>query len=151
MRGRARKAVRWLVFADSRGVARNWPMSSRQRARLACSLNMAADSRRPLVRRAMAIRRTRDRFTIDPLNEQDYQRLIDEAFPPTATCVGVVHLWSLDIPEKSANESRPFKDTGEDLARSLGCGSVLQLVRALSRSTRCGSRRCGWSLPERSR
>ncbi|MEX0586143.1 MAG: acyltransferase domain-containing protein, partial [Pirellulales bacterium] len=91
----------WLIFADSRGVGRQ--LADRLAQRGEASVLIESDS----------------------LDGDQYRRLIEaEFFTKSRACLGVVHLWSLDIPtacEESLSKSR-----------RLGCGSVLQLVQALA-------------------
>jgi acyl transferase domain-containing protein/NADPH:quinone reductase-like Zn-dependent oxidoreductase/thioesterase domain-containing protein/nucleoside-diphosphate-sugar epimerase len=132
----------WLIFADGRGIGRGLA------DRLA---TLGHDSL--LIEPADTLRWMADdsgngkpgRSTtakIDPLEERHYQQIFENAFVATGrTCLGIVHLWSLDIPEESGtlslspaltgrrNESEPLR-----ASRRLGCGSALQLARTLSRA-----------------
>ena len=100
--------------------------------------------------------------TIDPLDESHYRQLIDGALAASAqSCAGIVHLWSLDIPEASpairepgserpamtrspqrrkgpdgwpGPGHKPCDTNAWDAARRLGCGSAVQLIRAMARA-----------------
>ncbi|MEX2092276.1 MAG: SDR family NAD(P)-dependent oxidoreductase, partial [Pirellulales bacterium] len=62
--------------------------------------------------------------TVQPLDQGHFKRLLQDGFADKSRpCLGVVHLWSLDIPEHDFAA-----------ARQLGTGSVLQLTRTLARS-----------------
>jgi NADPH:quinone reductase-like Zn-dependent oxidoreductase/thioesterase domain-containing protein/acyl carrier protein len=131
----------WLVFADKRGVARQLSerLSSLGQscilvepgAKLALgqlSAGSATNGRRS--QRATAL--------IDPLDESHYRELIEIHFIRAGrACLGVVHFWSLDITEERppSGAQRDATDVAWQHVRRLGCGSVLQLVRALSRTT----------------
>ena len=117
----------WLIFADSRGIGRT--LADQLRAKGASCV---------LVERGDKFESTGGstgnghaaqpgKFRIDPLDEAHYKRLISEAFGArTAGCAGIAHLWSLDV-AAATNEV--------DL---LACGSVLQLLRTLSRAGLAG-------------
>ncbi|HVT30619.1 MAG TPA: beta-ketoacyl synthase N-terminal-like domain-containing protein, partial [Lacipirellulaceae bacterium] len=129
---------RWLIFADSHGVARKLADELASKGDTCVLIEYGAGFRSSAGAPENGHPAQYERFTINPLDEQDYQRLIDEVFKLTSTtCAGVVHLWSLDIPN-DLSPCASLQELGKDVARTLGCGSVLQLVRALSRSTRVG-------------
>ncbi len=91
----------WLIIADARGVGRQ--LAERLAERGEVSVVVDPDS----------------------IDGVQYQQWIEAEFvAKSRACLGVVHLWSLDI--RQAGE--------ESLAESrrLGCGSVLQLIRALA-------------------
>jgi acyl transferase domain-containing protein/thioesterase domain-containing protein/nucleoside-diphosphate-sugar epimerase len=127
----------WLILADERGVA----------ARLADQLGRQGEASilvrpgsRLQVCEAGAANGEPSRHaeaTLDPLNQDEYLELINEQFiAKRRECLGIVHLWSLDIPKTEATAS---VDSVWQKSQSLGCGSSLQLVRALSRTSLNGS------------
>jgi acyl transferase domain-containing protein/thioesterase domain-containing protein/acyl carrier protein len=124
------KAGAWLIFVDSRGVARQ--LADQLAKTGAISV---------LVERGNVFQFTghdegnghathHASAAIDPLDESHYAQLIEAAFGRSGrACSGIVHLSSLDIRERSAGAAQHDRD---ELA--LGCGSALLLVRALSRA-----------------
>jgi acyl transferase domain-containing protein/thioesterase domain-containing protein/acyl carrier protein len=68
--------------------------------------------------------------TVDPLQESHYEQLLKQAFGQTdRRCRGIVHLWSLDVPDPSSSAD------AWKISRELGSGSALQLIRALARAS----------------
>lgn len=114
----------WLIFADSRGVGRN--LADQLGAAGGSCILVEHGEEFGFVAGAMENGHParHDRFRINPLDETHYARLIKVAFgSPKRGCAGIVHLWSLDIPDEPSADSR-----------ALGSGAVLQLIRAISRS-----------------
>jgi acyl transferase domain-containing protein/thioesterase domain-containing protein/acyl carrier protein len=125
----------WIIFADSKGLGRaladrltergeaSLLVEPGQQLELLDSESENGDARHPANAR------------LNPLDEQHYQQLLDAAFHSrNQPCRGVVHLWSLDIPSEStvSDELQGFESSNS--SETLGCGSVLQLIRALSRA-----------------
>ncbi len=137
--GEARTALAsngaWLIFADSRGVAQQ--LTERLAARGEASV---------LVRPAAAFRISSSEtgnskpasaasMTLDPQNEDHYRELFEQVFgSDDRACLGVVHLWSLDIREEPSS-GPALEGRGTSSARRLGCGSAVQLVRAVTRAS----------------
>jgi NADPH:quinone reductase-like Zn-dependent oxidoreductase/thioesterase domain-containing protein/nucleoside-diphosphate-sugar epimerase len=114
----------WLIFGDKHGVGRELAARFTERGQrsvvveagdgLAIDPHTSGNGRPGQLTLA----------TVDPLEGDHYRRLITSTFlEQKQACQGVVHLWSLDVPENS--------DRAIEIARRLGCGSVLHLVRAL--------------------
>jgi phthiocerol/phenolphthiocerol synthesis type-I polyketide synthase C len=110
----------WLIFADRGGTGEA----------LAAALS-ARGERCAVVLAGEAYEREADlRVRLRPCSEEDLQRLLAETMPDGAPpCRGVVHLWSLDIPEIGEDAAGAM-----DRAHDLGCGSVLALVHKLVRT-----------------
>jgi acyl transferase domain-containing protein len=107
----------WLILADESGVAESLQRHLRS-AGQSCVMAWPGRS---------FVRQTHDRFTLDPANRRDFERLLEEIGITTRTQLrGVLHLWSLNCPAFDTMAA-------EDLARSelLGCGAALHLVQAL--------------------
>ncbi len=119
----------WLIFADSRGVGRSLA-DQLGAAGNACILVARGDEFESVAGASENGHPARHgRFLINPLDETHYARLIDEAFvAQKCACAGIVHLWSLDVSDESLTDANAF-----------GCGGVLQLVRATTRSSLQGS------------
>lgn len=114
----------WLIFADSRGVARKLADQLLAGGKPSVLVEAATEYASPVQEPSNGHPGRRIAAKIDPLDESQYRRLIDEVFTSTKkTCAGIIHLWSLDI---DANDV-----AGES---TNGCAGALQLVRALSRS-----------------
>ena len=103
----------WIVFADEGTTGTN----------LAEQLHANGD-RCLLVKVGASDETNGDDWKINPAQPDEYRELLKAASP----CRGIVHLWSLDLPEldEISNE--------EELERAqmLGCGSVLHLLRAIA-------------------
>ncbi|MDQ2695994.1 MAG: beta-ketoacyl reductase, partial [Pseudomonadota bacterium] len=99
---------RWLIFADTGGVGNG--LAARWRARGDAVV---------LVRAGSGYGREADAI-LDPAAPGDFHRLLREV-GGGGRLRGVVHLWSLDEPEATADSRIP------------GCASVLHLVQALAR------------------
>ena len=107
----------WLILADKKGVG-----ESLRKRLMSAGQNCVLARPGPLF-----VRQSDDLFALDPANQADFERLLEEArITPQNPLRGVLHLWSLDFTDFDAM-------TSEDLAHSqlLGCGSALHLVQAL--------------------
>jgi acyl transferase domain-containing protein/thioesterase domain-containing protein/acyl carrier protein len=123
---RAVQAGTWLIFADTSELAQSLASQLREKHGQESVLVLAGDH---------FAKRDTNEFSIDPLAGPDYERLLREAFATAnapRACAGVIHLWSLDIPQ--ADEAKNSGDAMLSKARRLGCGSALQLIRELARS-----------------
>ncbi|MGI9454936.1 MAG: SDR family NAD(P)-dependent oxidoreductase, partial [Aeoliella sp.] len=118
----------WLLFADEVGTGE------------ALAERLAMRNRQVLLVRPGDELRLQDgaasgsiaRATIDPQDEQQYGELFSKAMSNEASIAGVVHLWSLDIPEP------PHSSSAEDAWREstrLGVASALLTLKQLAR---CG-------------
>jgi acyl transferase domain-containing protein/thioesterase domain-containing protein/acyl carrier protein len=128
----------WLIFADVRGVGRQ--LAERLAARGEASV---------VVQPATALQIAPGESgngkparptsaTVDPLDESHYRELLEQVFGSSGrACLGVVHLWSLDIREEPSSSP----GGSGNVAQRLGCGSAVQLVRALTRSNVPGAPR----------
>ena len=112
----------WLIFADSSGVGEELG-----------ALIKAQGGRSILVTRGESYERTdSEHFRIRPERPEDVRQLLDAVIAPDQpTCRAIVHLWSLDAapPEETTV-------TSLETAQTLGCGSILQLVKELARVER---------------
>jgi len=110
----------WLIFADTGGVGD-----------ALSALLEARGERSILVARGESYEQTDgEHYRIRPERPEDIRRLFEAALGSDQPgCRGVVHLWSLD-------DARPEETTVASLnaAQTLGCGSVLLLVRELART-----------------
>ncbi|OHB69486.1 MAG: hypothetical protein A2V70_10225 [Planctomycetes bacterium RBG_13_63_9] len=116
----------WLIFADTGGVAATLAENLRQQGNRCIVVSpdnaFASTATDPAC--------DDDTYRIDPLSGKDYQRLLGEVLGKDAPkCLGIVHLWSLDVPTP-----KRLNTQGLDDARRLGCGSVLRLLQQLARS-----------------
>jgi acyl transferase domain-containing protein/thioesterase domain-containing protein/acyl carrier protein len=98
----------WLILSDEQGVGQALADRLAERGLAAVLI--------PPVRIADS-----SSLQLNPLNEDHYRQLIDETFrSKNRPCLGIVHLRSLDVVEQ---------DDAHDV-----CGSVVQLIRVLSRA-----------------
>nr|VFK64743.1 MAG: Acyl transferase domain-containing protein [Candidatus Kentron sp. UNK]VFK71219.1 MAG: Acyl transferase domain-containing protein [Candidatus Kentron sp. UNK] len=119
----------WLIFADRGGVGRK--LAERlEAAGNTCILVYAdvegwAKSRSDVLISGEA-HPTENTWYLDPADPADFQRLFTDAFrEETPPLRGIVHLWSLDVPDT-------LELTAEKLTevQTLTCGSVLHLLQA---------------------
>ena len=107
----------WLVFADRHGVGRELSTVIGDASRVVVITQGEEFGKLP-AENGEAVG-----YRIDPLNEDHYRRLFEEALGAEVSGrTAIVHLWSLDISEPAV-----------PLTNALGCGSVLQLVRQVAR------------------
>src|SRR5579871_798844 len=106
----------WLVFADTGGVARS----------LAQRFESFGHECVSVVAGSAYEKRAATEFTVDPANPGDFVRLLEES--PFARYLGVVHCWSLDIPEAG-----PLTSASLGAAQILGSASAIHLVQGLCR------------------
>ncbi len=108
----------WLILADAQGVGRQ----------LAAALETQGQT--SLVASAgPAYRRESDRsWQLNAAEPGQFSQLLSEAFGQGLPCLGVVDLWSLDVP-------RPREESAATAAAddppTLGCASALHLTQAL--------------------
>jgi myxalamid-type polyketide synthase MxaE and MxaD len=110
----------WLIFTDRGGVGD-----------ALSALLEARGERSILVSCGESYEQTDDEhYRIRPERPEDIRRLFEAAqVSDQSSCRLIVHLWSLDV-------ARPEETTVASLnaAKTLGCGSVLQLVQELART-----------------
>jgi acyl transferase domain-containing protein/thioesterase domain-containing protein/acyl carrier protein len=113
------KTGTWLLFADRSGVAE----------KLAAALKKQG-GHPLLVFCGEKFQRTGgNRFEIAASSPADLQQLLAEAnLTNGKSLAGVVHLWSLDVPDAAGLDSHSLRQ-----AESAGCHSVLHLVQLLAR------------------
>ncbi len=106
----------WLVFADNGGVARS----------LAQRFGSFGHQCVSVVAGSAYEKRAPTEFTVDPACPGDFVRLLEES--PLTRYLGVVHCWSLDVPEAEF-----LTGTSMDAAQILGSASAIHLVQSLCR------------------
>jgi acyl transferase domain-containing protein len=121
------EAGTWIVLADNTGVGA--ALCRLLQGRGQKSISVTPGERYEIL--------ADGHIQIDPESPQDFVRLFREIrwsdLPP---CRGIVHLWALETP--------PFEETSIEVLRASqrqGCGSVLCLLQAISRSQGIGSPR----------
>ncbi|MEX0612365.1 MAG: SDR family NAD(P)-dependent oxidoreductase, partial [Pirellulales bacterium] len=125
----------WLIFADGQGLGQ-------QLADVFAERGQASLLVRPGERFEVAAEASTNgqpgrqaHATVDALDESHYRELIEKQFVANErACLGVVHLWSLDIEEPTLDARTSREAEMWQKAQRLGCGGALELVRALSRA-----------------
>ncbi|MCH8029346.1 MAG: type I polyketide synthase [Candidatus Dadabacteria bacterium] len=113
---------KWLVFADGGRVGKSLPAMFRARG-CECVVVKPGDKFKLTYKRNGA-----EHYLINTEDPEDFRKLLDSAFDPGGSpCLGVVHLWSMDVPCPTG--SVDFEDS-----QNLTCGSVLYLIHALAES-----------------
>ncbi|MBW4570590.1 MAG: type I polyketide synthase [Tolypothrix carrinoi HA7290-LM1] len=107
----------WLIFADSTGIGTKLAKQLRAQGD-SCVLAFVGSTYKQIAS---------EHYELDPLALADFQRLLqDIGKDGESSLCGIVHLWSL---ESASNE---LSSGALQWAQSLGSGSVLHLVQALS-------------------
>ncbi len=107
----------WLIFSDRDGLGDQLCSLIRERGE-SCAQVFAG-----------SVYRNEDgeRFEVDPLNPEHFQRLFAES--TNGSPLGIAHLWALDVAEPSALTPATL-----DEARQLTCASLLHLVQGITGS-----------------
>lgn len=124
----------WLIFGDRQGVGRQLveALGDRGQASVLVEAGSQYEFRGGESNNGRPNRPPTAQ--VDPLNQSHYERLIAEAYlSRNRPCLGIVHLWSLDVPSPSGSTD------AWDTARRLGCGSLVQLLRVLARTSLPGA------------
>ena len=106
---------RWLIAADSGGIGENIASWLRQHGEEVIVAHRAAEFGRP----------GPVKFSVREDRVEDWERTIQSGSLPWR---GVVHLWSLDIPDADENPHAFF-----DAARRWGCLSASTLIQAVAK------------------
>lgn len=129
----------WLIFADEHGVGQRLADRFSERGETSVLVKPGAQFHLSEINSTNGQPGQHSTATVDPLNEFDYRQLVEKALlGKQRKCLGVVHLWSLDIADEEAPPAQSaalFQGQAEDKwqrMRRLGCGSALQLLRAIS-------------------
>jgi myxalamid-type polyketide synthase MxaB len=104
----AEQPGKWLIFADEGGTGLKLAQLLQKRGE-ECAIVSAGDAYKRL---------QEDRYQINSLASEDFERLLKDLDCDCKSLRGIVHLWSLD------------KITLQE-AQARGCGSALHLVQAL--------------------
>jgi myxalamid-type polyketide synthase MxaB len=100
----------WLILADDQGIGQDLAALLRYQEEN-CIIVSPGNEYQQITNR---------QFTIDPTNAEHFQQLC-QAVP---SIQGVVHLWSLDVPQPQASSDL-------EIGLKVSCGSTLYLVQAL--------------------
>jgi acyl transferase domain-containing protein/thioesterase domain-containing protein/acyl carrier protein len=121
----------WLIFADAQGVGAALAGVLQHEGGRCVMVRPDWGATAPAAQPIPAVGAAGPQWQrINPLAADDYRRLFAEASTSDQSgLLGVVHLWSLDTPALD-----PSSDESLSVARQLGCGSMLQLVKQLARS-----------------
>lgn len=114
----------WLILSDSRGVGAALAGSLAERGQSSVLVKHGGEFSFHAPSETKGKPAPYEAGAIDALDAEHYRRVLKEAFADRGRhCLGVVHLWSLDIPEQNLVA-----------ARGIGTASALQLMRTLARS-----------------
>ncbi|MGD9633264.1 MAG: SDR family NAD(P)-dependent oxidoreductase [Pirellulales bacterium] len=114
----------WLILNDSRGVGAALADQMAERGEACVVIKHGSEFKFRPAGATNGKPGQRESGTIDVLDEVHYRRVLQQAFvDKSRACLGVVHLWSLDIPEQNLVAARAF-----------GTASALQLAKVLTRS-----------------
>ncbi len=114
----------WLVLSDSHGIGAALADRLAERGQPSILVKHGSDYRFRASGSSNGKPTRHTTAAIDPLNQDHYHQLLQAAFADQGRhCLGIAHLWSLDVPPNDF-----------DAARQLGTASALQLVRTLARS-----------------
>lgn len=104
----------WLIFADSRGSARQLAQQLKAQGARCVLVTPGSDYRRI----------EQDHYCVDPGQAQHFVQLLQDSIGAAGRFRGIVHLWSQD--EITIEDNQWLAHT-----QSLACASVLHLVQAL--------------------
>ncbi len=113
----------WLVFADAAGAHREVVKKLTADKRQVTLVVPGSEYKFNSLADGM------NQATIDPLNESHYEKLIATIAGKEHPLVGVVHLWSLAIPQPQQGSSQAEWDESS----RLGVGSALLAIKQLAR------------------
>jgi acyl transferase domain-containing protein/thioesterase domain-containing protein/acyl carrier protein len=114
----------WLILSDSRGIGAALAAQLAEQGQASVVVKHGNDYQFHAGGASNGKPARHEQGTIDPLDVDHYRRLVQTAFADKGRhCLGVVHLWSLDVPPADFVA-----------ARNLGTASALLLVRTLSRA-----------------
>jgi NAD(P)-dependent dehydrogenase (short-subunit alcohol dehydrogenase family)/SAM-dependent methyltransferase/aryl carrier-like protein len=109
----------WIVLADTSGSGERLARTIRARGE-GCTL---------VVKGRRFENAADDRLQMNPLDADDYARLVEIARDPERPCRGIVHFWSLDERMSPADRLEDI-----DSSQQRACGSILSLAQALAAS-----------------
>jgi NADPH:quinone reductase-like Zn-dependent oxidoreductase/thioesterase domain-containing protein/acyl carrier protein len=136
----ARSSGTWLILGDAQGVGRKLAGRLEKLGQNSVVVNPGHDFQLSARKAGNGKPDAKSAATVNPLDESHYGLLFEKAFVEAGrACLGIVHLWSLDIPKEPFSGPSVTSDENGPAAflqsaRRLGCGSALQLVRALTRA-----------------
>ncbi len=111
----AKASGTWLIFADAAGVG----------AQVAAQLQAAGQQAIVVQHGPQYALLSDDQAQVQPSSREDMRRLLQDVFEVRAlSCQGILHLWSLDVPDEVTAQTL-------DDAQHLGALSVLALVQAI--------------------
>jgi hypothetical protein len=124
-----------LIFSDSHGVGRKLAERLASSGQPSILVEAASGFRWSASESGNGKPGNPARAQLDPLDESHYRELLFKAFGGTGrSCRGIVHLWSLDIGETGESLASNTDSDAFQAARRLGIGSMMQLIRALTRA-----------------
>jgi len=120
----------WLLFADQGGVAKSLADELAKNGQSGVLVSPAKSYSYQSPAQGNGKPKLVSTASIDPLDESHYRRLLDESFANRdLRCLGIIHLWSLDIPAPEVS-NHSWQES-----RRLGAASGVQMTRALARTS----------------
>ncbi|NJK63157.1 MAG: SDR family NAD(P)-dependent oxidoreductase, partial [Synechococcaceae cyanobacterium SM2_3_1] len=118
----------WLIFADRVGVGQILALRLQTHGHTCVVIHPGESLQKLAV----------DTYQINPALTSDFERFFQEMAATITQPCCIVHLWNLDIPSPSSD---PLDPPDWEALMRMGCGSVLNLVKALQRTSLAGSTR----------
>ncbi len=120
----------WLILADSQGVGKALADRLAERGQASVVVEPNKEFQFDAVDSANGKPGRHATAQLDPLDEAQYRGLFETAFTkPNRPCLGVVHLWSLDVTDEPPGGAPPARPQPLNI-----CGGAVQLVRGLVRA-----------------
>ncbi|MCC7476119.1 MAG: SDR family NAD(P)-dependent oxidoreductase [Pirellulales bacterium] len=124
----------WVILADSLGVGASLADRLAAQGSNCVLVEPASVYRSNLADSSNGHPQHHKKVKLDPLEEHHYRQLFEEVCADAkSTCVGVVHLWSLDSFQGGDNTKNFTEPSQQGRGNRSVCDSALQLLRALSR------------------
>ncbi|NIO82504.1 MAG: SDR family NAD(P)-dependent oxidoreductase [Candidatus Aminicenantes bacterium] len=112
----------WLIFTDSSGIGKALTRHLVKQGE-PCILVSPGDTYKRTYKG-----KDREYFRIHPGRQEDFQQLLKNTIGPGLPgCRGIVHLWGVDIDPAGETTAASL-----EMAQTLGCSSILYLVRELA-------------------
>ena len=122
----------WLLFADQSGVGNELAKQLAGLGRPVVVVHPGKPGEAACLSESIAPGEV-SKSTIDPADETQYAELLAKVSTAASPLAGVVHLWSLDIPQPAIETADSAADTTWQTSTRLGVGSALFVIQQLAR------------------